>query len=275
MEPGRYYPSAGVACWSWSPGMGDCVAIAHLPETWSRTKTLTSFASVQTRLRGLTHLEARYTVPSNDSVAIELALSRTHAARPAPRSPCRWPLRARWQGPAAATRPTSLCLRSDGVSTGGQLYPMPRGVTAMLAGASFAAAGTRTGIALDHRIGPVRLNEPRVQITKALGRGIAVRLEGNRFRFYWKVGIYVFYPTGARQRAAIIETRSARYKARSGVRVGSSLRQLRRAIRVKCHRSGQSIQCYHGLDGPSRPGTSFLINGATKRITRIALAYGV
>ena len=123
-------------------------------------------------------------------------------------------------------------------------------------------------------MGPVRLNEPRVEITKALGLGIPVHLEGNRFRFYWRVGINVLYPKGARQRAAIIETRSARYKTRSGVRVGSSLRRLRRAIRVKCHRSGHSIQCYHGLDGPSRPGTSFLINGATKRVTRIALAYG-
>lgn len=84
----------------------------------------------------------------------------------------------------------------------------------VLAGASVGAAGTRTGIVLDQRIGPVRLNEPRVQITKALGRGTAVHLEGNRFRFYWRVGIYVLYPKGARPRAAIIETRSARYKTR-------------------------------------------------------------
>lgn len=145
----------------------------------------------------------------------------------------------------------------------------------VLAGTSSGAAGTRTSIALDHRIGPVLLNEPRAQVTKALGRGVPVHLEGNRFRFYWKVGIYVLYPKGPRQRAAIIETRSAQYTTRSGVRVGSSLRALRHAVRVKCHRSGQSIQCYHGLNGPSRPGTSFLINGATKRVTRIALAYGI
>ena len=125
-----------------------------------------------------------------------------------------------------------------------------------LAGASIGAAGTRAGIALDHRIGPVSLNEPRVEITNALGQGIPVRLEGNRFRFYSKVGIYVLYPNGVQQRAAVIETRSARYKTRSGIGVGSSLRQLRQAIQVTCHRSGPSIQCYHGFGGPSRPETS-------------------
>jgi hypothetical protein len=144
-----------------------------------------------------------------------------------------------------------------------------------LAGASVGAAGTRSGIALDHRIGPVSLNEPRVRIEKALGRGAPVRLEGNRFRLYAKAGIYVLYPKGARQRAAVVETRSARYVTHSGVRVGSSLRQLRRVVRVQCHRSGQSIQCYHGFGGPSRPGTSFLVDGKTGRVTRIAVAYGI
>lgn len=144
-----------------------------------------------------------------------------------------------------------------------------------LAGASIGAAGTRAGIVLDHRIGPVSLNEPRAQITNALGPGVAVRLEGNRFRFYSTVGIYVLYPKGVQQRAAVIETRSARYKTSSGIGVGSSLRQLRHAIRVTCHRSGPHIQCYHGFGGPSRPGTSFLLNGATRRVSRIAVAYGI
>lgn len=132
MEPGRFYPTAGVACWSWSSHANDCSRIARLPRTWARTRILTWFASKQTRLRSLTWKGARYPVPSNDSVAIELALLRTHSAHPAPASSCRWLLRARWQGPAAASRPTSLCLRSSGVSTGGRLYPMPRGVVATL-----------------------------------------------------------------------------------------------------------------------------------------------
>jgi hypothetical protein len=132
MEPGRYYPTAGVACWSWSAPISDCSRIAGLPKTWERTRSLTWFASEQTRLRSLTHQGARYPLPSNDSVAIELALLRAQAARPASRSSCAWRLRARWQGPAAANLPTSLCLRRNGVSTGGRLYPMSRGLTRML-----------------------------------------------------------------------------------------------------------------------------------------------
>jgi hypothetical protein len=132
MQPGRYYPRARVACWSWSLEVTDCSAIARLPETWARTRTLTSFTAEQTRLVSLVHEGAPYTVPSNESVALELALLRPRAARRAPSSPCPWRLDARWQGPAAATQPTSLCLRANGVSTGGRLYPMSRTVAGML-----------------------------------------------------------------------------------------------------------------------------------------------
>ena len=133
MEPGRYYPSAHVACWAWSPkDLSDCSAVARLPSTWTRTRGLTTFVSEQTTLRSLGWQDMHYTVPSNYSVAIELALLRTHGTRPAPTVPCRWRLHAQWQGPAAASRPSSLCLRRNGVSAGGRLYPMPRGVAAML-----------------------------------------------------------------------------------------------------------------------------------------------
>ena len=133
MEPGRFYPLAGVACWSWSPHSSDgCLRIARLPTTWGRTQTLTWFAAEQTRLRSLTWKGSHYTVPSNYSVAIELALLRTKAVHRDSASPCRWRLRARWQGPGAAGRPSSLCLRGNGVSTGGRLYPIPRAVATML-----------------------------------------------------------------------------------------------------------------------------------------------
>jgi len=132
MQPGRYYPRAAVACWSWSRSIGDCYRTGRLPKSWGRTKALTPFVSGQTGLRRLEHQGMRYRVPSNDSVAIELALLQTRATRRAPSSRCWWRLRARWQGPAAASRPTSLCLRVNGVSTGGRLYPMPRDVAAML-----------------------------------------------------------------------------------------------------------------------------------------------
>lgn len=132
MEPGRFYPTAGVSCWSWSPGASDCFRIARLPKTWGQTRGLTWFAAEQTRLRSLTWKGSHYTVPSNYSVAIELALLRTDAVHPAPASPCRWRIRAQWQGPGKAREPTSLCLRGNGVSTNGRLYPMPRSVAAML-----------------------------------------------------------------------------------------------------------------------------------------------
>jgi hypothetical protein len=132
MEPGRFYPTAGVSCWSWSFRAGTCFRIARLPKSWGRTGALTRFATEQTRLRSLTWKGSHYTVPSNYSVAIELALLRTRAARDAPALRCRWRLRARWQGPGAAGQPTSLCLRSDGVSTAGRLYPLPRRVATVL-----------------------------------------------------------------------------------------------------------------------------------------------
>ena len=132
MEPGRYYTGAQVGCWSWSLDRNACFAIGRLPAAWSRTQTLTSFTSEPTTLASLSHRGVRYTVPSNGSVAVELALLRTRTARRAPRTPCAWRVDAEWQGPAAASRSTPLCLRANGVSSGARLYPMSRAVAAML-----------------------------------------------------------------------------------------------------------------------------------------------
>ena len=88
----------------------------------------------------------------------------------------------------------------------------------------------QSGIVLDQRIGPVSFAEPKPQITKALGPGVPARLNGHPLRFYPKVRIYVDYPPsppkGKPTIALIITTRSARYKTRSGVGVGSSLRAV-------------------------------------------------
>src|SRR5215467_2024011 len=103
------------------------------------------------------------------------------------------------------------------------------------------AAKTRTGIVLDHRIGAVSFAEPEPRITKALGKGVVASLDGHRLRYYPTAGIYVDYPPnhppGRPTAAVIIVTRSARYRTRSGVGVGvgSSLRQLRRRVKVRCY----------------------------------------
>jgi hypothetical protein len=132
MEPARYYPDAQVACWSWSLALSGCSSVQQLPTTWSRTGVLTSFTAEPTTLKSLSHGGTSYTVPSNGSVAIELALRRTSLARRAPHSGCFWSLTARWQGPASAARPRSLCLRASGLSARGRLYPISPAIMTML-----------------------------------------------------------------------------------------------------------------------------------------------
>jgi hypothetical protein len=132
MEPARYYPDAQVACWSWSLAPSGCSEVQQLPATWSRTRVLSPFDTEPTTLKSLSHGGTSYTVPSNGSVAIELALLRTNLARRAPHSGCFWRLSAAWEGPAAAARPRSLCLRGNGLWARGRLYPISPAIMAML-----------------------------------------------------------------------------------------------------------------------------------------------
>jgi hypothetical protein len=133
-----------------------------------------------------------------------------------------------------------------------------------------AVAAISPRIVIGHRIGAVTVGEPRTRVAKALGRGTPVQVEGNPFRFYSKVGIYVLYPPNRSlpRRVFVVMTRSPRYKTDSGIGVGSSLRELRRAVHVSCHPSGQSLACYEGV----KPLTSFLVSKTTKRITQIGIA---
>lgn len=147
---------------------------------------------------------------------------------------------------------------------------LPMAVAGLVCGAVTAVAAMPPGVVIGHRIGAVKVGESRAEVTKALGRGTPVRVEGNPFRFYSKAGIYVLYPPNRSlpRRVYVVMTRSARYKTSSGVGVGSSLRQLRRSVHVTCHPSGQSVACYDG----ARPLTSFLLSKGTKRVTEIGIA---
>jgi len=152
--------------------------------------------------------------------------------------------------------------------------PLLVAVASLLCGGVAAAGTGRPGIALSHRIGPVSVGESREKIEKYSGPGVAVRLDANKLWFYAKVGIYVSYAPGPLTRlnqvAFSIVTRSARYRTRSGVGVGSSLRELRRRIRVTCHH-GRPLFCQHDTRNSNLPLTVFDVDRTTKRVTAVAI----
>ena len=156
--------------------------------------------------------------------------------------------------------------------------PLVSVAVASLLCAGVAAAGpARPGIALDHRIGPVKVGEPRARIEKDSGPAVAVRRDGKTLSFYPRVGIYVSYAPGPLTRlnqvAFSIMTRSARYETTSGIGVGSPVRQLRRRIRVKCY-PGNLIVCQHERANNNKPFTVFDVDHRTKRVIAVAIVPG-
>jgi hypothetical protein len=141
----------------------------------------------------------------------------------------------------------------------------------------------RTSIALGRRIGPVSYGEPQAQVTRALGRGLATVFGEQGFRSYPVDRIYVAYPpiwvrdmqasVGVTPKsAAIVMTRSPRYRTSSGLGVGSSLRQLHRQItQLDCSVAPGMRTPTKCQDGGPTAATVFSINPKTKRVTQIAL----
>jgi hypothetical protein len=128
-QPGRYYPEARVACFSWQrsgpAALADCARVSdvtaqrldvRLPAVHGEPTTLTRLAS-----KGYVRR-----LQSNGAVAMELALARWRLARPATRpldcGRSDW-VEAAWQGAEAAQRPTRFCLSLLGVWAAGRLYP--------------------------------------------------------------------------------------------------------------------------------------------------------
>jgi hypothetical protein len=147
-------------------------------------------------------------------------------------------------------------------------------IASLLCAGAATAGTTRPGIALGHRIGAVAFAEPRSEVTKTLGRGVEASVGGHRLRFYRRPGIYVQYARSAGgQFAVIVLTRLPRYRTRSGVGVGSSLRQLRSRIGVTCDVPGYPTQCSHQGANVNRPLTVFNLDAA-KRVVEVALAPG-
>lgn len=74
--------------------------------------------------------------------------------------------------------------------------------------------------------------------------------------------------------AAVVLTRSPRYGTRSGIGVGSSLRQLRSHIKVTCY-GGAPVpgECQHEKANVNRPFTVFNI-GPTRRVVEVAIVPG-
>jgi hypothetical protein len=128
-EPARWFPRSGLLC----DAASRC---ADAPELrgWLGTGRLTGlYRGAPLRIVSLTR-DGR-ALPANGALAhaIELGLGQaSSSAKAAPPREC-FPLRARWSGSHASTRPTAFCVgMNGGVYVGGRVYPLYSGIAARL-----------------------------------------------------------------------------------------------------------------------------------------------
>ena len=128
--PGRWYPAVRAACFGWRQ-IGVRRGCRPVNRTLARllrpAASLSRFRVAPTVVR-LFHGRRNLDRMANVAVGVELALGRSLRARPAARPRSCVALRARWHGPAARSRPRSLCLARAGVWARGRLYPLGPGV---------------------------------------------------------------------------------------------------------------------------------------------------
>ncbi len=144
----------------------------------------------------------------------------------------------------------------------------------LMSGAASAVASQAT-LTLDKRIGPIALKESKAHVTAALGRGVTVHYDHQKWILYKRARLYVIYSPGSGDKdrfAFAIATRAARYRTRSAVGVGTSLRHLKKAVSVQCV-PYDPIECQHGYL-QNKPGTSFFVSVTTHGIISIILTFG-
>jgi len=138
-------------------------------------------------------------------------------------------------------------------------------------------AGTsRPGVGLDWRIGVVHFDELKGQVDAAVGPGEVKRLDryNGKWISYPRARIYVSYVTDRGHKYAFaVVTKSARYRTRSHIGVGSTVRQLRRRLKVTC----DLVDYYTCQTAPANrdhPFTLFQLDRATRRVAEVQILPG-
>jgi hypothetical protein len=129
-NPARYYPAAECVALDWPSYETSCARInSTLVRLLSKARPLRRFDARPTTLARITY-HGRFLgmISSADALKdpVELALDRT--GRPSRRPSGCYAFSGRWQGPAAATRPSRFFLCADGLYANHRVYPLRRGV---------------------------------------------------------------------------------------------------------------------------------------------------
>jgi hypothetical protein len=148
--------------------------------------------------------------------------------------------------------------------------------------AQAGSARSSTLIVLDRSIGGIVLEETRQAVEQELGSGITLssRIDPSAepapariVRVWYRDGLIVTYLSFPKRlaRVAVLETRSARYRTRSGVGVGSTERKLLSITGVTCFAVGS--ECQHGYS-LNKPGTTFRLDRPGGTIIYVAITFG-